>query len=605
MNKQNLRRTRWVRSAINAVLQPPIRFFPLRQSLRGYRSIDLGRDARAAFLASLVAFVQGLTCASIAGLPAHFGIASSIVAAIVGGAFSGSRVLVIGPTNAIAILILSTFAGADFSPEQRAQAIPVLMLMTGLILLASSWFRIANLTQYVSRSVVVAYITGAATLIAITQFRVVLGLDIEDTGILIQTVAETVRHIPGSHLPSLAVGLGTAAVFALFHFRIRRVPASVAAFLAGLGFAYLAESGGHSIRHTVLGVPTLLPVDGLSISFDQISQLSRVALALALMAFLEASVIGKRNASKTGVRFDGNQHMYAIGLANFATAFFSGMPASGSTTRSRLNLQSGAVTPMAAILSGLFCALIFVATRNLIPSIAQTVIATIAICMAFTLYNRDALRVILRSTPSDVLVLIVTLAACFFFPLDAAIYMGAGISIVFFLKKVGVPELVEYAFNPEGQLAEIAEPEQRQDPDISIVHVEGDLFFGAAEIFLDQARRVFEDPNLKVIILRMKNAHHLDATCAMAIRELLEFAGKNDRHVIVSGAHRQIYRVFRNSGLLDLVGRESFFMDVPSNPTLSTRNALKRAQELLGQQKANIRIYVDPAKQTRAEDPSN
>lgn len=583
---------------LNAVLHPPIRFFPLRQTISGYRSIDLSRDARAAFLVSLVAFVQGLACASIAGLPAHYGIASAIVAAIVGGAFSGSRVLVIGPTNAIAILVLSTFAGADFSPEQRAQAMPVLMLMTGLILLVSSWFRIANLTQYVSRSVVAAYMTGAATLIAITQLKVVLGLDIENTGILLQTVAETVRQLPASHLPSLAVGLGTAAVFALFHFKIRRFPASVAAFLAGLGFAFLAESTGHSLRHVALEAPSLIPVQGLSLSFDLVSQLSRVALALALMSFLEASVIGKRNASKTGVRFDGNQHMYAIGLANFTTAFFSGMPASGSPTRSRLNLQSGAITPIAAILSGLFCALIFVGTRNLIPSIAQSVVAAIAICIAITLFNREALQVILRSTPSDVLVLVITLGACLFFPLDAAIYLGAGLSIIFFLKKVGVPELVEYAFNPEGQLAEIAESEQRPEPDISIVHVEGDLFFGAADIFLDQARRVFEDPNLKVIILRMKNAHHLDATCAMAIRELLEFARKNDRHVIVSGAHRQIYRVFRNSGLLDLMGRDNFFMDVPSNPTLSTRNALKRAQELLGQQKANIRIYVDPAKQT-------
>ncbi len=297
--------------------------------------------------------------------------------------------------------------------------------------------------------------------------------------------------------------------------------------------------------------------------------------------------------------------MFAIGLANFTTAFFSGMPVSGSRTRSRLNLESGAVTPVASILSGLFCALIYVATRIFLPSMAQCVIATIAICIAVTLYNRETLRVVFRSTPADVVVLVVTLAACLFFPLDAAIYLGVGISIVFFLKKVGVPELVEYAFTPEGHLAEITEPAQRPELDVSIVHVEGDLFFGAAEIFLDQARRVFEDPNLKVIILRMKNAHHLDATCAMAIRELLEFSRKNNRHVIVSGAHRQIYLVFRGSGLLDLIGRDNFFMDVPSNPTLSTRNALKRAQKLLGQQKANIRIYVDPAKQVQTEDAPN
>ncbi len=341
----------------------------------------------------------------------------------------------------------------------------------------------------------------------------------------------------------------------------------------------------------------LLPSGEFSISFDLISQLSRVSLAIALMSFLETSVIGKSNAARTGVRFDGNQQMFAIGMANLTAAFSSGMPVSGSRTRSQLNLQLGAVTPVAAILSGLFCLVIFILARPLLVDLARPVIATVAIGITLTLIDRDAFRVILRSTPSDVLVLVVTLVSCLFFPLDAALYLGAGLSIVFFLKKVGVPELVEYAFTADGQLAEIAGSGGRSEPDISIVHVEGDLFFGAAELFLDQARRVFEDPNLKVIILRMKNAHHLDATCAMAIRELLEFARKSDRHVLVSGAHRQVFRVFLNSGLLDLLGRKNFFMEVPSNPTLSTRNALKRAQALLGHQKANIRIYVDPAKQ--------
>jgi SulP family sulfate permease len=203
--------------------------------------------------------------------------------------------------------------------------------------------------------------------------------------------------------------------------------------------------------------------------------------------------------------------------------------------------------------------------------------------------------VILRSSRADALVLITTIGAGLLFRLDVALYVGAGLSIVFFLRRVGVPELSEYGFNAEGQLAAVTDTGART-PDISIVHVEGDLFFGAAELFLEQARRVCEDPNLKVIVLRMKNAHHLDATCALAIEELLRFARDHDRHIIVSGAHRGIYRVFRNSGLLEMLGRENFFMDVPSNPTISTRNALKRAQRLLGGAEANIRIYVDPAK---------
>jgi SulP family sulfate permease len=584
---------------MTAVLHPPIRFFPLPERIFGYNVDHLRRDAHAAALVSIVAFIQGMACAYIAGLPIRYGLASAVVASIVGGTFSGSKVLIIGPTNAIAILVLSTMARLDLSPEQRAVAVPALLVMTGITLLAASWFRIANLTQYISRSVVVAYLTGAASLIAASQIQHILGFDVPDSGILLETAIQTAKLIPQTYWPSVIVAVITLLVFAIFQWRVPQIPASVASFTVGCGAAAIFESLGYPLGRVATEIPSLLPDQGPEISFDLISQLSRVMLALALLSFLEASIIGKTNAAKTGGRFEGNQHMYAMGLANLASALFSGMPVSGSYTRSRLNLAKGAVSPVAAVLAGVFCGLIFLAVRPLIPQITSTVLAAVAIGITATLYNRHNLTVIMRSSKSDGIVLVATFGACCFFPLDAALYVGAGLSIVFFLRKVGVPELVEYAFNTEGQLAEMPSTAERPEPDISIVHVEGDLFFGAAEIFLDQARRVFEDPNLKVIILRLKNAHHLDATCAMAIQQLLEFAAKNNRHVIVSGAHRQIFRVFRNSGLLDLIGRRNFFMDVPSNPTLSTRNALKRAQELLGQKKANIRIYVDPTKQKK------
>jgi SulP family sulfate permease len=198
----------------------------------------------------------------------------------------------------------------------------------------------------------------------------------------------------------------------------------------------------------------------------------------------------------------------------------------------------------------------------------------------------------------------VTWCAGLLFRLDVALYIGAGTSFVFFLRKVGVPELQEYGFTDQGQLAAVDRKSERPIPDISIVHVEGDLFFGAAEIFLEQMRRVCDDPNLKVIVLRVRNAHHLDATCALAIEEFLRFARARGRHVIVSGAHRGIYRVFRTSGLLALLGRENFFMNSPSNPTIATRNALRRAQKLLGTRQANIRIYVDPTKKAPGTEAS-
>jgi SulP family sulfate permease len=133
-------------------------------------------------------------------------------------------------------------------------------------------------------------------------------------------------------------------------------------------------------------------------------------------------------------------------------------------------------------------------------------------------------------------------------------------------------------------------------PAISIVHVEGDLFFGAAELFRTQIQKTSLDPDLRVIILRLKNARHLDATSVVALEELVQFLRAHDRHVIISGASKEVYRVLKNSGTLEVIGKENVKLNNPQNPNVSTRNALKRAQELLGTKEADIRIFHDPTK---------
>jgi len=122
------------------------------------------------------------------------------------------------------------------------------------------------------------------------------------------------------------------------------------------------------------------------------------------------------------------------------------------------------------------------------------------------------------------------------------------------------------------------------------------LFFGAAELFRDQMRRVCDDPSLKVVVLRLKNAYHLDATSVMALEELIRYLNEKERYLIVSGARKDVYRVFKNSGLIEILGKKNFFMGSSANPNMATRNALKRAQELLGGQKADVKIYYDPNK---------
>jgi len=242
----------------------------------------------------------------------------------------------------------------------------------------------------------------------------------------------------------------------------------------------------------------------------------------------------------------------------------------------------------------------------MIDYIPKSALAALVIALSLSLFNVRNIRICLNSTSDDAVVLIATFVATLLAPLHVAIFIGVAISISLFLRKASRPYLVEYEFSDDGELREMGEKRERPIPAISIVHVEGDLFFGAAELFRTQIQRIVLDPAIHVIILRMKNARHLDATSVLELEDLIRFMRSRGLHLLISGAPREVYRVLKNSGVLQTLqegcdrkqGETNLFLGNARNPNLSTRDALRRAQELLGTDKADIRIFYDPNQQT-------
>jgi SulP family sulfate permease len=206
--------------------------------------------------------------------------------------------------------------------------------------------------------------------------------------------------------------------------------------------------------------------------------------------------------------------------------------------------------------------------------------------------NWHQIRICCRSTRSDVAVFSITLVAALFLKLDTAIYMGIGVAVALFLQKTSTPLLEEYTFNERGNLTALTDPANRAHPFISIIHVEGDLYFGAADVFVEQVRVQAEDRKIEVFILRMKNARHLDASTAMALEGLHDYLQATGRHLLISGVTGDVERVLRNSGLLEVIGEQNVF-PAEANPTISTKRALERATELLHTKDADVRIFYD------------
>jgi len=601
-----------------------IQLFPVKNAIQEYQKKDIKYDVKAALNVSLLTIPQGMAYAAIAELPIYYGIISSIIASLVAPLFTSSRHTILGPTNATSLMVLTFFASSAAAnlSEPSIAYMPLLVFLVGLISVLGALFKLADLLQFVSRSVLVGYITGAALLIMNGQLKHIFGVaeplkevlntrkDNNETVNFFTSFFDLTSLWEHFQWQPLTLGIFTLLIYLFLMKKLPMLPNFALCLAISSCIALILKNNAG----LTLDCFTPFELDNLqfgfpSFSFQDISILLSIAFAIAFLASLENTVMSKSLGSRTGERPDVNQDMFSVGMANIACSLITPMPASGSLTRSALNAESGAKSRFASIYNALFCLLGFYLLCKLpiVQNIPKATLAALVVGIAISLIKWKNIRICLNSTRDDAIVVITTFAATLITRLDTAIYLGVAVSISLFLRKASRPHLVEYEVSDEGNLRELDAKDARPNPAISIVHVEGELYFGAADLFRTQVQRTASDLNLKVIILRLKNARHLDATSVLALDALIRHMRKQGRHVIISGATRNVYLVLKHSGVLETIlegcdrsqGETNLFFTSPSNPNLSTRDALLRAQELIGTNKADIKIFYDPSKEKK------
>lgn len=565
------------------------------QSRHDYSRRKLGADLLAGLTVSALAVPQSIGFALIADLPAHMVFTSVVVAGLAGAWFTSSSHATIGPTNTTSLFIGATAASTTALGYTAPQVAVFLALAVGLIQLAAGFAKLGNLTQFISRSVILGYTCGAAALIGFGQIPNVFGLG----GVRGANLLETARRFglgiadQGVHLHSLMVS--GATLFALLFTKkfLPRLPAGLIALVAATVLSVALGAHKHGVRTVadIGGLEGRLPAfSGLPENWlSSLPILLNAAFAFAVMAMLEAVSIAKNIALKTNQRIDPNRELLALGAGNFGAALFGAMPASGSFLRSAVLFESGGLTQVASIVASLALGaglLLFSPLAGMIPIPA---VATMLVIVTLQMVNLATVRTVVRATKADHIVFVVTLLSTLLLNLDTAIYVGIGVSLALFLQKAASPSLVEYTFNDSGHLTQVQTHDPRAHPGISIIHVEGDLFFGAADLFQDEIRRLSDDQDLRVFILRMKNARHLDGSTVLALQQLAEHLRQQSRFLLVSGVHGDVAQVFRRSGLVNVIGAENIF-PAEENPNLATKKALIRAKTLLGKE-SDVRLF--------------
>lgn len=592
--------------------QPPaddITLFSLRKDFVGYSFESFKQDMTAALTVALLTVPQAMAYSLLAGLPLSTGLFASIYSSIIASVFGSSRHLIVGPSSAIAILvqagtaeILYTYYRGVEGPARDLAAMQILsqlMLLIGIIQIFVAGCKLGRLTQFVSHSVVIAYIAGTAIAVAVNQLFPFLGVDnIAGSYSIYEKGVYLVTHLKEIHLPTAIVGLISLALLVGLRRIDKRIPAPVIAML----FAAFAV---HVLSNYSIG-PVLIEGDLQEYSrgvllvsdtghlselvppfafpfFDMglMNHLIPVAFAVSLLNMLETASVAKSLAGESGQRLSTNQEIFGIGIGNLLSAFIGALPVSGSASRSGLSYALGAQTRAAAIMSSVFVAVIIASFNFLIMHIPLAALAALLLVTAAYIVQPRQFFLCAKSTNSDAFVLWITLLSCIFFSLDIAFYIGIVISITLYLKKSAAPQLVEYDIDDEGELHAPELSKENECKTIRVIKVEGELFFGAADLFQTTLKAIAEDDtNTKVIILQLRNARDIDATTCLALQQLFRYLKKSGRHLVACGMTQQVWDVLSDSGLVEQIGKEHLFIFDEKHPHGHMLRALHHARML-------------------------
>jgi sulfate permease, SulP family len=537
--------------------------FSLPARLRAYITQSARPDLVAGLTVAMVVLPQSMAYAAIAGINPIYGIYTAIIPAIFGPLFGSSRVLVTGPTNATALVVLSVLAGFSDDPARYLELVFALALMVGAIKLALGLLRLGSLVRYVSNSVLTGFLTAAGILISIDQLGNLLGLRLpKDLGI-VAILSETARKLGEISLPTLLTAATGIAIMLVMRRYLKKLPAALIAIVACAVLVQLAGWGSGAVRLiSGLGLPAQ---PGISLHFPQVDaqdwlDLLPAAGAVALFSLVEALSISRALGLASGEQPDSSREFIGQGLAALAGGLTQCMPPSGSPSRSAVNLRAGARTRLAAASSGGFVWLTLALFAPWIGAIPLPGLAAVVVVSALGLVDTRQIALTWRTRPASRLVMAVTFAAALFLQLHYAIYLGMALSIGIYLYESSRLRLRYLVFDEHGRVAEKSMDElYAAPPPVAVINVEGDLYFGAVRD-LEEAVARCRTCGLRALVLRLRSMHNLASTGVTALAWAIRNSQKAGMTVLLSGVDPAMGRILAAGGIIDLVGAENVFV---------------------------------------------
>jgi len=536
--------------------------FPFLNWFRLVTRETVKADFMAGVTGAVIVLPQGVAFATIAGLPPEYGLYTAMVTPIIAALFGSSYHLVSGPTTAISIVVFSAIShhAEPGSPEFVALAL-TLTFLAGVYQLAFGVARLGALVNFVSHTVVIGFTAGAAILIATSQMKHILGIPVPKGESFLNTWVDIYHGLGDINYALLAIALTTLVVALLVKLYARRAPNLLVGMVVGSLLAVVLKhySGGIQL---VGELPAHLPpLSSPVFSLETIKALAPEAFAVALLGLIEAVSISRAVATKSSQRINANQEFIGQGLSNITGSFFSSYAGSGSFTRSGINYEAGAKTPLSAIFAACILMVIVLLIAPLTAYLPVAAMGGVILLVAYNLIDFHHISGILTLSKSESSILLITFFATLFLELEFAIYIGVLLSLVFFLAKTSTPQIPTLTVDDttSRKLINIQKKPLKQCPQLKIIRIDMSIYFGSINHIQNRISQIVDNERIYHILIVASGVNFIDLAGAEGlVAENLKLSRMGGGLYFV-GLKSSVYEFAAKSGFIKRIGKDNFF----------------------------------------------
>lgn len=502
-----------------------------------YRKV-LG-DLVGGLLAAIIALPLALAFGVASGLGATAGLYGAIACGMVAALFGGAPAMVTGPTGPVTVMIAAV---AVQHPDEPALVLAA-AIAAGIFQIVLGRLKVGQLIEYIPHPVVSGFMSGIGVIIVVVQLLPLLGLSTE--GDVFAALQLLWKNFEQTNTSALILGIGTIAVIYLIELMPFRVPPLLVALVGGTAASLFLNMDVPRIGDIPQGLPQVaFPAFDLKFLHIVLSGGLSIALVGSIDSLLTAVLVDK----KTKRRHDSNQELVAQGMGNIVAGLIGGIPGSGTTMPSIVNVESGGRTKISGLFSAFLLLAVLLGLGSYASLIPLCVLAGILITVGISIMDRKILANHTRGQRSDVLIMFIVLVLTVFVDLIMAVAIGVALASTIFAKRMADTnrsEIKEMESLEEWRSLTESLPVQVRK-NFYLYDFIGPMFFGEVSNFINAWSELKE---ARIVILRFHNVPFIDQSGAYALEDALEDWEGDSTDVIFVGLSNGIKSMLQGIGI--------------------------------------------------------